>query len=69
MTAETATRRRGAALEDAILAAAWIELQNSGYTNFTYEAVARRAETSRPVLYRRWQTKLELALAAIRHHI
>jgi len=69
MTAETATRRRGAALEDAILGAAWIELQNSGYASFTYEAVARRAETSRPVLYRRWPTKLELALAAIRNHI
>lgn len=69
MTDHPATRRRGAELEDAILAAAWEELANSGYSHFTFEAVAKRAETSRPVLYRRWPTRAGLACAAIVRHI
>lgn len=39
-----------------------------GYEKFTFEAVVRRAGTSRPVLYRRWPTRAELALAAIIRH-
>ena len=35
--------------------------------SFTYEAVAARAETSKPVLYRRWPTKVDLVLAALQH--
>ena len=31
------------------------------------EAVAERAHTSRPVLYRRWSNRAELTIAAIRH--
>jgi AcrR family transcriptional regulator len=65
MTDQIATRRRGAALEDAILDAAWAELSTKGYSNFTYEAVAKRAGTSRPVLYRRWETRIGLAAAAL----
>ena len=61
------TRRRGAGLEDAILDAAWETLQESGYGGFTFDAVATRAGTSRPVLYRRWPTRPELMLATIRH--
>jgi AcrR family transcriptional regulator len=64
-----ATRRRGAALETAILDAAWAELEECGYSTFTFEAVARRAETSRPVLYRRWPTRVEMAIAAMAHHV
>lgn len=60
-------RRRGAALESALLDAAWAELVELGYAGMTYEGVARRASTSRPVVYRRWPTKPELALAAVRH--
>lgn len=63
----TATRRRGAALEAAILAAAWDVLAEQGYAGFTYEAVAARAATSRPVLYRRWPTRHELLVAAVAH--
>jgi AcrR family transcriptional regulator len=63
-----ATRRRGPALEDAILSAAWDELAERGYANFTLEAVALRAGTSRPVLYRRWPGRPELAKAAMKHH-
>ena len=61
-------RRRGEALEHALLEAAWAELDANGYANLTMEAVAARAGTSRPVLSRRWPTRSDLALAAIRHH-
>jgi len=61
-------RRRGAALEDALLQAAWEEIDENGYAALTMEAVAARAGTSRPVLARRWATRSDLALAAIRHH-
>jgi AcrR family transcriptional regulator len=61
-------RRRGTALEDALLDAAWAELQESGYAGLTMEAVARRAGTSRPVLARRWPTRPQLVIAALRRH-
>lgn len=61
------TRRRGAELEEALLAAAWDELQAVGYPAFTYEGVAARAGTSKPVLYRRWPTKTDLVLAAMQY--
>ncbi len=60
-------RRRGKVLEDAVLDAAWSELLDGGYARFTMEAVAARAHTSRPVLYRRWPNRADLAVAAIRH--
>jgi AcrR family transcriptional regulator len=63
---QTATRRRGEALESAILDAAWAQLVESGYAAFTYEAIAARANTSRPVLYRRWPTRGDLLMAAMR---
>lgn len=58
------TRRRGAALEAALLDAAWEELVEKGYDRFTIESVAERARTSRAVLYRRWPGKAELLHAA-----
>jgi AcrR family transcriptional regulator len=65
--APTGTRRRGSALEDALLDAAWDELREAGYARLTMEGVAQRAGTSRPVLARRWPTRLELVVAALRH--
>jgi AcrR family transcriptional regulator len=62
------TRRRGAELEEALLEAAWRELVEVGYGRFTIEGVAGRAGTSRPVLYRRWPDRAELAIAAVRHY-
>jgi len=59
------SRRRGAELEDAILDAAWDVLVEHGYHGFTYEAVAARAGTSRPVLYRRWPQRDDLLRATI----
>ena len=59
------TRRRGAELEDAILDAAWEVLIGQGDPGFTYEAIAARAGTSRPVLYRRWPQRDDLLLATL----
>src|SRR3569833_4284158 len=64
----TAKRRRGAELEAALRDAAWDELASGGYGAFTIEGVAARANTSRPVVYRRWSDRAELATAAIAHH-
>jgi len=61
---EPKTRRRGAELEQAILDAAWAELTEVGYAALTIEAVASRAGTSKPVIYRRWPGRPELVLAA-----
>jgi AcrR family transcriptional regulator len=58
-------RRRGRALEEAILDAAWAELSESSYDHFTIDAVAVRAGTSRAVLYRRWPSKPLLVYAAL----
>ncbi|TMR95429.1 TetR/AcrR family transcriptional regulator [Nonomuraea basaltis] len=60
-----ASRRRGPKLEDAILDAAWDVLVEHGYHGFTYEAVAARAGTSRPVIYRRWPQRDDLLLATL----
>lgn len=63
------TRRRGAALEAAILDAAWGQLAESGYPGLTFEAVAERARTGKAALYRRWPDKEALVLAALRHRL
>jgi AcrR family transcriptional regulator len=64
-----AVRRRGKTLDDAILGAAWAELLDRGYADFTMDGVAKRAGTSRPVLSRRWQTRADLAVAAIESYV
>jgi AcrR family transcriptional regulator len=61
------TRRRGEALQNALLDAAWEELQAGGYAKLTIERVAERAGTSRAVIYRRWRNRYELVIAALRH--
>ena len=58
-------RRRGAALEDAIRAAAYAELAAVGYTAFSVEAVAARARTGKASIYRRWPTKQHLVMDAL----
>jgi AcrR family transcriptional regulator len=58
----TAQRKRGAALEDAILEAAYAELSEVGYNAFSVEGVAARARTGKASIYRRWPTKQELVL-------
>ena len=56
---------RGAALEDAILEAAYAELSEVGYTAFTVEGVAARARTGKASIYRRWPTRGELMLDVV----
>ncbi|MFI1094473.1 TetR/AcrR family transcriptional regulator [Streptomyces sp. NPDC020917] len=60
------TRRRGAALEDAILRAAADELAEGGFSRLTMDKVAARAGTNKNALYRRWPNRLALAVAAYR---
>jgi AcrR family transcriptional regulator len=60
-----AQRKRGAALEEAILAAAYEELSAVGYAQFSVEGVAVRARTGKASIYRRWPTKQELVLDAL----
>jgi AcrR family transcriptional regulator len=63
---EKASRRRGAALEEAILDAAWDVLETDGWNGFTFAGVAERAHSSKPVLYRRWRSREELLRATLR---
>lgn len=65
----TPGRRRGAALEDAILRAAWDEYQEAGYAGLTMEGVAARAGTGKAVLYRRWPNRAVLMIAALRRQV
>ncbi|TWE10347.1 TetR/AcrR family transcriptional regulator [Rudaeicoccus suwonensis] len=62
-------RRRGNELQEALLDAAWAELTERGYDDFTIEAVADRASTSRAVIYRRWSAKPDLVRAALVHYV
>src|SRR5437763_1448410 len=61
-TSEAPQRKRGAALEDAILEAAYAELSEVGYSAFSVEGVAARARSGKASIYRRWPTKQELVL-------
>jgi AcrR family transcriptional regulator len=60
-------RRRGQRLEQAILQAALDELAESGYPGLTIERVAARARTGKQSVYRRWPTRAELVVTAVRH--
>ncbi|MFD1886073.1 TetR/AcrR family transcriptional regulator [Paenibacillus wenxiniae] len=59
------TRRRGEVLENALLQAAWDELNELGYNEMSMDGVAARAQTNKNALYRRWSSKSELVIAAI----
>ena len=60
------TRRRGPALEGAILQAAADELAEAGYAGLTMDRVAARAGTNKNAIYRRWPDRPTLAVAAYR---
>jgi AcrR family transcriptional regulator len=62
------TRSR-AGRRDEILRAAIDELQSVGYDRTTMDAVAERAGASKATLYRHWQNKAELVVAAIRYMV
>jgi AcrR family transcriptional regulator len=61
----TRPRRRGHALDLAILNATIAEIDLSGYAGLSMERVAERARASKASLYRRWPSKVELVMAAI----
>ncbi|WP_026923960.1 TetR/AcrR family transcriptional regulator [Glycomyces arizonensis] len=67
MSQENRTRRRGKELEGAIFQAVWEELQEGGFAAVTMDRVAKRAGTSKPVLYRRWPSRVELMVATALH--
>jgi Transcriptional regulator len=67
-TGNTDSRRRGVELEDALLDAAEEELKTVGYNGLTMKGVAERARTSRSVLNRRWNSRLELVIAIYRRN-
>ena len=69
MTEDVRSRRRGKALEAAIYDAVWEELAEHGFGGLTMEGVARRAGTSKPVLYRRWSNRLEMMAATAMHFL
>jgi AcrR family transcriptional regulator len=59
------TRRRGEALEHAIHRATLDELADASYAALTMDGIARRAQTGKAALYRRWPGKRELVLDAL----
>lgn len=60
-----AGRPRDPAIDQALLQAALALLDEVGYAHLTLEAVARRAGTTKPTIYRRWDTLPELLLDAL----
>ncbi|WP_062516359.1 TetR/AcrR family transcriptional regulator [Demequina gelatinilytica] len=60
-----ARRRRAGELLDAIREATLEELHERGYQGVTFEGVARRAGTSKPVLYRRFSNRADMVVDAI----
>ena len=65
----TRPRRRGTALDDAILQATIAEIDHHGYSDLSIERVAERARASKASVYRRWPSKVALVLAAVHHQL
>ncbi|MEV6065999.1 TetR/AcrR family transcriptional regulator [Nocardia sp. NPDC052001] len=59
-------RPRDSVREGEILACVLELLGETGYDALTFEAVARRARASKATLYRRWETKREMVVAAVK---
>lgn len=59
------SRRRDDALLSAIRDATWAELTEHGYAGVTFEGVARRAKTGKPVLYRRYRSRAQMVTDAL----
>jgi AcrR family transcriptional regulator len=61
----TRPRRRGPALDAAILRATIAEIGQHGYADLSIERIAERARASKASVYRRWPSKVALVLAAV----
>ncbi len=59
-------RPRDENVERRILAAAITVLADCGYEGVTFEEVARRSGASKATLYRRWKSKREMVIAALK---
>lgn len=59
-------RRRGKELEDDILASTLKLISTTKYENLTMDMIAKNARTNKSVLYRRWESKADIVLAALR---
>ena len=59
-------RPRDEQLEERILAAVGGVLAESGYEGVSFEEVARRSGASKSSLYRRWKTKRDMVIAALK---
>lgn len=62
-------RRRGTELTAAIYQATREILENEGLSALTFPKVADAAGTSKPVIYRRWDSPFSLAIAAVQDKI
>jgi AcrR family transcriptional regulator len=60
------SRRRGDALQGAILRAAFDELRDGGWVRFRIDRVAKRAGTGKAAIYKRWPNRAALARDAAR---
>ncbi|QAS69388.1 TetR/AcrR family transcriptional regulator [Oenococcus sicerae] len=63
------TRRRGVELTNAIYRATEKIIDLEGMEGLTFQKVADAAMTSKSVIYRRWESPLELAIAAVQDRI
>lgn len=62
---DVVVRRRDDVLLSAIREATRAELAERGYSGVTFEGVARRAKTSKPVLYRRYRSRAHMVVDAL----
>ena len=58
-------RPRDPQIDAAVLRATVAALGESGYARLTLNDVARRAGTTKPAIYRRWEGRQRLVLAAL----
>jgi AcrR family transcriptional regulator len=58
-------RPRDTHIDQAILKTTLTLLDKKGYAGLVLEEVARQARTTKPAIYRRWETRPNLALAAL----
>ena len=59
------TRKRGDTLVESIYDAAVQLIKEVGYTNLTFQQIAKAAKTSRSVLYRRWANMFDLLMEIV----
>lgn len=66
-TIKRRTGGRSARVTNSVLEQALLELIENGYSGFSIAAVAKQAQVHETTIYRRWSTKEELIIDAIRY--